>query len=76
MPGFIVFPLAGILVDRGVPYMIIASFSITLMMVGILTYPIEKAYLGARVTIIRNLISFVIALVVAIIIGVVFGEIF
>ena len=76
MPGFIVFPLAGILVDKGAPYMVIASFSTSLMMVGILTYPIEKAYLGARVTIIRNLLSFIIALAVAIVIGIVFGEIF
>ena len=76
MPGFIVFPLAGILADKGVPYMVIASFSTTLMMVGVLTYPIEKAYMGAKVAIIRNVLSFIIALVVAIIIGVVFGEIF
>jgi len=76
MPGFIVFPLAGILADKGVPYMVIASFSTTLMMVGVFTYPIEKSYLGAKVTIIRNVLSFTIALVVALVIGVVFGEIF
>ena len=76
MPGFIVFPLAGILVDKGVPYMVISAFSTTLMMVGVLTYPIEKAYLGVKVTIVRNLMSFLIALGVAIVIGIFFGEIF
>jgi uncharacterized membrane protein YraQ (UPF0718 family) len=75
MPGFIVFPLAGILLTKGVPYMVLSAFSTTLMMVGVLTFPVEKAYLGVRVTIIRNIISFFIALIVAIVTGIVFGEI-
>ena len=76
MPGFITFPLAGILLQKGVAYMVIAAFTTTLMMVGVLTTPIEKAYFGLKVTIIRNVISFGIALVVAIMIGLFFGEIF
>jgi len=75
MPGFITFPLAGILVQKGVAYMVIAAFTTTLMMVGVLTAPIEKAYFGLRVTVIRNVISFLIALTVAIMIGLFFGEI-
>ena len=76
MPGFIAFPLAGILVQKEVAYMVIAAFTTTLMMVGVLTAPIEKAYFGLKVTVIRNIISFFIALVVAIMIGLFFGEIF
>ncbi len=76
MPGFITFPLAGILVQKGVTYMVIAAFTTTLMMVGVLTAPIEKAYFGLKVTIIRNVISFGIALAVAVAIGLFFGEIF
>jgi len=76
MPGFITFPLAGILLQKGVAYMVIAAFTTTLMMVGVLTAPIEKAYFGLKVTIIRNVISFGIALAVAIMIGLFFGEIF
>ncbi len=76
MPGFITFPLAGILLQKGVAYMVIAAFTTTLMMVGVLTAPIEKAYFGLKVTIIRNVIGFGIALVVAIMIGLFFGEIF
>ncbi|MFC2066287.1 permease [Chloroflexota bacterium] len=76
MPGFIAFPLAGILLEKGVAYMVLASFTTTLMMVGVLTYPVEIAYLGAKVTIARNVISFVIALIVAAMIGIFFGEIF
>ena len=76
IPGFIVYPLAGVLLTKGVPYMVLSGFTTTLMMVGVLTYPVERAYLGTKVTIIRNVISFFIALVVALITGIVFGEIF
>lgn len=76
MPGFIAFPLSGILLSKGVAYMVLSAFTTTLMMVGVLTYPVEKAYFGARVTIIRNLISLLIALVVAFATGIFFGEIF
>lgn len=74
MPGFVAYPLCGILLAKGVSYMVLAAFTTTLMMVGILTYPVEKAYFGARVTIIRNVISFFIALLVALAIGIFFGE--
>ena len=76
MPGFIAFPLCGILLTNGVLYMVLSAFTTTLMMVGVLTYPIEKQYFGANVTIIRNTISLLIALVVAVITGLFFGEIF
>ncbi len=76
MPGFIAFPLSGILLNKGIPYMVLSAFTTTLMMVGILTYPIEKEYFGVKVTIIRNIISFFIALAVAIMTGIFFGEIF
>ena len=76
MPGFIAFPLAGILLQKGVAYMVIAAFTTTLMMVGVLTTPIERAYFGLKVTIVRNVIGFFIALVVAIMMGLFFGEIF
>lgn len=76
MPGFIAFPLCGILLKKGVIYMVLSAFTTTLMMVGIITYPIEKAYLGTKVTIIRNIISLFIALIVAVMTGIFFGEIF
>ena len=74
MPGFIVFPMCGILLKKGVAYMVLSAFTTTLMMVGILTYPVEKEYFGAKVTIIRNVISFFIALIVSLVIGIFFGE--
>ena len=76
MPGFIAFPLCGILLKKGVAYTVLAAFTTTLMMVGILTAPVEKEYFGIKVTIIRNVISLFIALIVAVMIGIAFGEIF
>ncbi|MCP4373712.1 MAG: hypothetical protein GY797_37270 [Deltaproteobacteria bacterium] len=74
MPGFIAFPLCGMLLEKGVNYMVLSAFTTTLMMVGILTYPVEKEYFGVNVTIIRNVISFFIAIIVALSIGFFFGE--
>jgi len=76
MPGFIAFPLCGILLKKGVPYMVLSAFTTTLMMVGVLTYPIEKEYFGMKVTVIRNIISFFIAIIVALVTGIFFGEMF
>lgn len=74
MPGFIAFPMCGILLKKGVAYMVLSAFTTTLMMVGVLTYPLEKEYLGAKVAIIRNVISFFMAFIVALATGVFFGE--
>ncbi len=76
MPGFIAFPLCGMLLEKGVSYMILSGFSTTLMMVGILTFPVEKAYLGTKVAVLRNLIYLVVAAIVTIITGLCFGELF
>jgi uncharacterized membrane protein YraQ (UPF0718 family) len=48
LPGFITFPLAGLLLEQGVSYTIIAAFTVCLMMVGIVTYPIERKYFGMK----------------------------
>lgn len=74
LPGFIAFPLCGILLKKGVSYMILAAFSTSLMMVGVLTFPVEKEYFGAKVTFLRNFISLIIALMTAFAIGIYFGE--
>lgn len=76
MPAFIAYPLAGVLVNRGVLYMVVAGFVTTLMMVGVLTYPVEKAYLGVKGTIIRNVVSLAIAAIISVAIGIVYGEVF
>lgn len=75
MPGFIAFPLCGILLASGVPYAVLAAFSTTLMTVGVVTAPVEMKYLGIGVTFLRNGISLLISLIVALAVGLFFGEI-
>ncbi|MFW5961845.1 MAG: hypothetical protein ACOCRV_02445 [bacterium] len=76
MPGFVAFPLAGILLEKGVSYTVIAAFTTTLMMVGIVTYPVEKDFFGLKITVIRNTISLIMAIIVSIVIGLFYGELF
>ena len=64
MPGFISYPLAGILLKSGVSLSVIAVFITTLKMVGIMTIPIEARYFGLKTALIRNILSFFGALVV------------
>jgi uncharacterized membrane protein YraQ (UPF0718 family) len=75
MPGFIAFPLSGILKDNGVLFMIIAAFTTSLMMVGIISFPVEKKYFGTKVALLRNIISFLTAAIVSIAAGILYGEI-
>lgn len=75
MPGFIAYPLSRILLERGVPYMIITAFVTSLMLVGVITYPLEKEYMGKKATILRNIMSFFVAAGISIIAGFFYGEI-
>lgn len=69
IPAFIAYPLASLLLKSGVSYQVTAIFITTLMMVGVLTLPIEVKCFGWRVSILRNLMSFIGAIIVGLIIG-------
>jgi uncharacterized membrane protein YraQ (UPF0718 family) len=71
IPGFVAFPLAAALLQNGAGYMQIAAFVSTLMMVGIVTLPVEIKYFGKKATITRNISAFVFSLFVAFVMGVV-----
>jgi uncharacterized membrane protein YraQ (UPF0718 family) len=71
IPGFIAFPLAAALLKSGAGLMQIAVFVSTLMMVGIVTLPVEIKYFGKKTTFLRNSLAFVFSFIVALIIGVV-----
>ena len=71
VPGFIAFPLASALLRSGAGYMQIAAFISTLMMVGIVTIPLEMKYFGKKAALIRNMEAFIFSLAVAYIMGVV-----
>ena len=69
IPGFIAYPLCGILVKSGVSYSVIAVFITTLMMVGILTLPLEKKYFGLEAAVMRNILSLAGALLIGLFIS-------
>lgn len=69
IPGFVAFPTAAMLLQRGAGYMQIAAFVSTLMMVGIVTMPVEIKFFGKKITILRNLLAFLFSFVIAFIIG-------
>ena len=64
IPGFIAYPLCGILIKSGVAYTTIAVFITTLTMVGIVTPPLEAKFFGWKTSIIRNTLSFIAALLI------------
>lgn len=71
IPAFVAFPTASLLLENGAGYMQIAGFISTLMMVGVVTIPVEKEYFGKKLTLLRNLLAFGFSFVIAFIIGVV-----
>lgn len=71
IPGFVAFPLAAALLKSGAGYMQIAAFVSTLMMVGIITMPLEIKTFGKRATLVRNISAYAFSLVAALVIGVV-----
>lgn len=64
IPGFIAYPLCGVLIKSGVAPATIAVFITTLTMVGIVTLPLEAKFFGWRTSIIRNSLSFVAAILI------------
>ncbi|MEL7622823.1 MAG: permease [Clostridiales bacterium] len=70
IPGFVAFPLAAALLQSGAGYMQIAAFVSTLMMVGIVTLPLEISYFGKKAAIARNLAAFLFSLALALVMGV------
>ena len=71
IPGFVAFPLAAALLNSGAGFVQIAVFISTLMMVGIVTMPLEMKYFGKKTTILRNAFAFIFSFIAAILIGVV-----
>jgi len=73
IPGFISYPLAGMLLESGVSYGILALFITTLKMVGTLTIPVEAKYFGMKVTLIRNGLSLLGAIVIGVLMAIIFA---
>ncbi|MDI3537306.1 MAG: hypothetical protein PWR12_322 [Eubacteriaceae bacterium] len=71
IPGFVAFPMTALLLEGGAGYMQIGAFISALMMVGIITLPVEMKYFGKKLAIARNFLAFLFSFVVALVIGVV-----
>ncbi len=69
IPGFIAFPTAALLLEGGAGYIQIAAFVQTLMMVGIVTLPVEIKYFNKKIAILRNVFSFILSIGIAYTIG-------
>lgn len=65
IPSLIAFPLAGSLLRAGATVMTISAFITTLVMVGIVTAPLEIKILGKKFTLLRNGLGFLAALIIA-----------
>ena len=69
IPGFIAFPTAAMLLNNGAGYMQIGAFISSLMMVGVITLPVEIKYFGKKSALVRNLLAFIFSFVVAFVTG-------
>jgi uncharacterized membrane protein YraQ (UPF0718 family) len=69
IPGFVAFPVAGELLRNGAGVLQIATFVSTLMMVGVITFPMEAAYFGKRAALVRNMLAFVFSFAVAFVVS-------
>ena len=74
IPGMIAFPTAALLLAGGAGYMQIGAFVSSLMMVGVVTAPVEIKYFGKKFTVWRNVLAFAFSFLVAFVIGKVMGE--
>lgn len=69
IPGFIAFPLAKAVLDMGAGIQQVAIFVSTLMMVGVVTAPLERQFFNTHVMLLRNGTSFIFAFVIAYVLG-------
>jgi len=58
IPGFVAFPMAKMLLDQGAGVAQMAVFVSTLMMVGLVTAPLEIRYFRFKATLWRNLLAY------------------
>lgn len=69
MPTFVAFSLGNTLLLNGAGYSQVATLISSLVLIGLLTLPLEIKYIGKRATLLRNLIAFIFSIIVGIILG-------
>ncbi|NBK23662.1 MAG: permease [Spirochaetia bacterium] len=70
IPSLVAFPLAGSLLRAGATAMTISAFVTSLVMVGVVTAPMEMKELGKKFTLLRNGLGLMAALLIASIMGI------
>lgn len=73
IPGFVAFPAAAALLEGGAGVPQIAAFVSSLMMVGVVTMPMEMKYFGRKATLLRNGLAWIFSFAVAAFVGWVVG---
>lgn len=73
IPGFVAFPAAAALLQGGAGTTQIAAFVSSLMMVGVVTLPLEIQFFGRRAAIMRNSLAYIFSLIAAVFVGWVVG---
>ena len=69
IPGFVAFPLAASLLKAGAGYAQITMFVTTLMMVGVVTLPMEIKYFGRKLALKRNALALVFSVLLSLVMG-------
>lgn len=69
IPGFVAFPLAASLLKAGAGYTQITLFLTTLMMVGVVTLPMEIRYFGRKLAFRRNALALLFSVGMALLMG-------
>ncbi|WP_297712494.1 permease [Clostridium sp.] len=69
MPTFVTFSLGNTLLLNGAGYSQVATLVSSLVLIGLMTLPLEIKYIGKRAALLRNLIAFIFSIVVGIILG-------
>lgn len=69
IPGFVAFPAAAALMQGGAGATQIAAFVSSLMMVGVVTLPLEIQFFGKRAAFLRNFLAYIFSLIAAVFVG-------
>lgn len=69
MPTFVAFSLGNTLLLNGAGYTQVGTLISSLVLIGVMTIPLEAKYIGKRAAFLRNLIAFLFSIIVGIILG-------
>lgn len=69
MPTFVAFSLGNTLLLNGAGYSQVGALVSSLVLIGLMTFPLESKYIGKRAALLRNLIAFLFSIIVGIILG-------